>query len=134
MDPDRAYRLSIGLTIFFFLVAIVGIIGALLDWWNEVGEVIITVGTLAGTIGAFVSIGIGSSRDQVQTVHAAVHAKGSTLGSMDGKLDSVDGKLESVDTKLDKLEDLDTIQAELDHQTGVLDTQVSRLTQIRDRL
>lgn len=134
-----------------FLLAILGALGEYLGWWNLIGEVLVTVGTIGGLFLAGVDLLRGASEEQVDGIE-------SQLGSMDGKLGTVDGKLdrlETVDSKLDKLETmdgkldviqgaltdaegqtskLDVVQTELDRQTGVLDRQVEILGEIRDSL
>ncbi len=116
------------------LLGILAIVGELLGWWNDVGELMLTAATVLGAIGGLTALIIGSSSDQVHTVHHAVQENGATLRSVDGRLQSVDRKLGSVDGKLGKLDELDVIQAELDQQTGAMDRQLEVLGQIRDRL
>lgn len=127
---ERAILISKAVMWTGILLGIVGIAGEILGWWNEVGETIITVATVLGAIGGISALVIGSSSEEVRTVHHAVQDNGDTLDSVDAKLD----KLDAMDAKLDKLDELDVIQAELDRQTGALDRQVEVLGQIRDRL
>lgn len=138
MKTEKALLITRGMMVAGVLLAIVTIVGELLGWWNDLGEMMLGLATVLGTLGGVASVIIGSSSEEVRRVHDAVKGNGSVLGSVDGKLDSVDGKLESVDGKLDsvdgKLDELDVIQAELDQQTGVLGEQVGLLRQIRDRL
>lgn len=122
-DPDHVMWYLIGLAALGFAMAILGIVGEILGWWNDTGEILVTVGTLVGLLvsgGAFI---YGAGRDQVTDVKQAVLDNGRTLTSVDGKLEN-----------LDKLDDLDVVQAKLDTQTGVLGRQLSVLETIRDRL
>lgn len=137
MKTERALLISKLLMIGGALLFLLGLVGELLGWWNDVGELLMQVGTGGGAIGGLAALVIGSSSEEVQEVHEAVEDNGRTLDSVDDKLDSVDGKLDkldSVDGKLDKLNELDVIQAELDAQTGALDRQIRVLGEIRDRL
>lgn len=131
METEKALLITRGMMVAGLLLAIVAIVGEVLGWWNDVGEVMLAVATVFGTLGGVASLIIGSSSEEVRRVHRAVVDNGTTLGSVDTRLDSVDGKLDSMDGKLDEL---DTIQVELDQQTGVLDRQVALLAEIRDRL
>lgn len=115
-DPDTAIHLVwIGAAL-MLLLAIVSAVGELLGWWNFIGEVGTTVGSLGSLLLAAYGLIASAGRRQltdvdghVQEVHKAVVQNGVKL------------------TKLDKLDRLDRIQWALDEQTGVL-------TQIRDRL
>lgn len=137
MEWDTAQRiLRIGMVI-SFLVAALGIVGEILGWWNDIGELLTTTGTLGGLILGATSIIGNASRTQVHGVATEVHSvadgverANETLGETNAKLE----KLDTIDAKLDKLDDLDQVQLELDKQTGVLDRQVGLLTEIRDRL
>lgn len=144
MEWDTAQRIfRVGMVI-SFLVAALGIVGELLGWWNDVGEVLTTVGTLTGVLLGTFSVFSSASEDQVSDVAAGVAQANRTLGRIDedlDRLDTIDGKLdqlETIDGKLDTLDaiddDLDKVQVQLDKQTGVLDQQVGLLTEIRDRL
>ncbi len=99
---EQWQRLGWTLTALFFLMAIVGLIGEIVGWWNDVGELSMTIGAIAGLLIGIATLFAGAGRSQVAGVQAAVEANGF-------KLD-----------KLDKLDDLDRIQFELDEQTGVL--------------
>lgn len=102
--------ISLVLAILFFGMAILGIVGEILGWWNDVGELLTTIGTIGGLIVSGTAVTTGATEEQVSRVHEAVVDNG------------------------EQLEELDRIQLELDRQTGVLDEQLSVLTQIRDGL
>lgn len=140
MRAEKAQRILITLTILSFIVAGIALLGELLGWWNDLGEVLLIVATIVGALGGVATMMVGSSSEEVRTVHGAVVDTGSKLDSMDGKLDSMDTKLDKLDT-LEKLEKLDAVdgkldaaQVKLDEQTGVLGRQVEILTDIRERL
>lgn len=101
------------LAILFFGMAILGIVGELLGWWNDIGEVLTIIGTLGGLMLSGAGLSTGASEEQVSRVHQAVVDNGE---------------------QLEKLDNLDAIQLELDRQTGVLGEQLSVLTDVRDRL
>lgn len=106
LDPELLQWILYGLSLFFFGVAILGAVGQYLGWWDAIGEVLMSVGTLAGVLITVLGAVEGATRDQVERVHEAVVDNGQ---------------------QLEQLETLDDIQFELDRQTGVL-------AQIRDRL
>lgn len=103
---EQVQRILVTVMILSFLVAILGGVGEHLGWWDALGEVMMTTGTVVGGLAGIFTLYGGASREQVQEVRAAVVDNGD---------------------KLDKLDTLDDIQFELDRQTGVL-------AQIRDRL
>ncbi len=138
-EMDTVLKITWGMAILGWLMALLGIVGELLGWWNDVGEVIVTIGTIIGLLMTAGSLLLGSGRKQVDrmdrrlvSVHGAVLDNGRTMTSVDGKLDKLDA-LEQLE-KLDQLDDLDVVQARLDAQTGVLGVQLGVLEQIRDRL
>ncbi len=154
-EMDTVLKITWGMAILGWSMALLGIVGGIaglaepvsraaeaiglgqmLGWWNDVGEVIVTIGAIIGVLMTTGSLLLGSGRKQVDrmdrrlvSVHGAVLDNGRTLTSVDGKLD----KLEQLE-KLDQLDDLDVVQAGLDAQTGVLGVQLGVLEQIRDRL
>lgn len=140
-DMDTVLKITWGTAILGWLMVLIGIVGELLGWWNDLGEVIVTIGSILGILLTTGSLLLGAGRKQVgqmdgrlRAVHGAVTDNGRTMTSVDRRLISVDRRLISVDGKLDKLESLDVVQAKLDAQTGVLGVQLSVLEQIRDRL
>lgn len=130
-EPETAEKIVWYMAAGAFLIAIVSAIGEYRGWWNFIGELGMTFGTIVGGLLTALGVFITSSRRQVGGVHQAVLDNGGLLRSMDGKLD----KLEGMDRKLgklDKLDDLDKVQLELDVQTGVLGGQLAVLQEIRD--
>lgn len=143
VDWDTAQRILRTGMVISFLVAALGVVGELLGWWNEIGELLMTTGTVGGLVLGATSIIGNASRTQVEAVAGGVAQANQQLG----KLDTIDDRLHTLDEieaglgmldKLDTLDaidsDLDKVHVQLDQQTGVLDQQVGRLTQIRDRL
>lgn len=122
METERALLIAKTMMWAGIIGALLTLLGEFLGWWNEAGEVALTITTIVGAVGGIGVIVIGSSSREVQSVHRALEANGETLGSVDGRLESVDGKLD----------DLDVIQAELDEQTGAMERQIRVLEQIRD--
>lgn len=116
-------KIFLALMVIFFGMAILGIVGEIFGWWNDVGEVLTIVGTLGGLFVGVATLSTGSSEEQVERVHHAVVENGVRLEGIDAQLD-----------QLEKLDELDAIQLELDKQTGVLDDQLGVLKQVRDGL
>lgn len=113
-EPETVTRIGWTLTIVLFIVGVVSLLGEILGWWNDLGEIGTTVGVLGSTLIGYATLKYGADRSQVSAVHEAVEGNGKTLKSLDRKADK---QIE----KLDKLDDLDRIQLELDQQTGVLE-------------
>lgn len=112
-ETATVQRILLVLAVLFFSMAIVGIVGEVRGWWDDVGEVLAIVGTLGGLFVGTAALTTGASQAQVATVHEAVVDNGE---------------------KLEKLDQLDVIQNELDRQTGVLDRQLAVLRDVRDEL
>lgn len=112
-ETATVQRILLVLAVLFFSMAIVGIVGEIRGWWNDVDEVLTIVGTLGGLFVGTAALTTGASESQVATVHQAVVDNGG---------------------KLEKLDKLDVIQHELDRQTGVLDRQLTVLEEVRDEL
>lgn len=113
ITEDQLIRISWILAAFFFGMAILGAVGEVLGWWNDVGEVLVTVGSLAGL---FVTVGVAyysAGRDQVAAVRETVQDNNEIL-------EDNNEVLSESNEKLDKLEHLDR--------------QVELLQGIRDRL
>lgn len=134
-DMDRVEKVGWTLSLFWLIVAIVSGVGEYRGWWGLIGEIGLTVGTLASVLFGLGSYLYGAERSQVERVHEAVLSNGDTLESVDVKLDKLD-KLDAIEDAISGEEgmvrELDVIQIELDRQTGVLGQQVEILKQIRD--
>lgn len=111
---DYIYYAMIAGTIFFFGMAIVGFVGELLGWWNDVGEALMQVGSAGGALLGGATLVVGSSRSQVEATKDAV----------EDTRDAVDETKRAVEDNGDTLERVDE---HLSEQTRVL-------RQIRDRV
>lgn len=133
-DMDQVVRIGWTVTILAFIVTVLSGVGEYLGWWNLVGEVGLTAGSVITVMVGLGTLAASAGRGQAGGVRETVEDNGETLTSIDAQLD----KLDSMDAKLDRLgaidDDLDRVQVELDKQTGVLDRQVEILGQIRDGL
>lgn len=135
MDLDRLYHLMITLSLIGLGMVILSLVGEHLGWWNDIGEILLSFGTLLSVLTALVALVMGATRGQVRQASDAILENNTKLGTIDRKLDTANSRLGTIDGKLDKLEkldDLDRVQVELDTQTGVMDRQVQVLEQIRD--
>jgi hypothetical protein len=113
VDPIRLERLFLLGAVLGLLIAALGIVGEVLGWWNDIGEVLVTTGTLASVV---LGLGFGlanASRRQVEGVREAVEGNG----------DKLDGVHEAIAGENGVVHELDVVQAELDAQTGVLQEQ-----------
>lgn len=133
-ETATVQRIFLVLMVLFFGMAILGIVGEIRGWWNDVGEILTIVGTLGGLFVGAATLSTGASKRHLNAVQAAVVDNGTRLEANGDKLetlDTIDAKLGTMDGKLDQL---DKVQLELDRQTGVLGEQLSVLTEVRDRL
>lgn len=135
---DTVIRIGWTVTILAFIVTVISGVGEYLGWWNLVGEVGLTAGTMITVVVGVGTLAANAGRSQVGGVREAVEENGRWLRENGGTLEDIDGQLDKLD-KLDKLDqldaidsDLDKVQLELDKQTGVLGRQVQILEQIRD--
>lgn len=122
-SPETVIRIGWTTAVLGFLIAIVSAVGEVLGWWDLLGEIGMTIGSLLGVVATFSTLTFTASRGQADRIIAEV-------GSVQSAVLKNGRQLE----QLDKLERLDVIQLELDRQTGVLDEQLSVLGQIRDGL
>lgn len=118
---DYIYYAMIAGTIFFFGMAIVGFVGELLGWWNDVGEALIQLGSAGGALLGGATLVVGSSRSQVEATKDAVE---DTRDAVEDTRDAVDETKHAVEDNGDTLERVDE---HLSEQTRVL-------RQIRDRV
>lgn len=123
MTDDQLMRLSWILAAFFFGMAILGVVGEVLGWWNDVGEVLVTVGTLAG-VGVTLGVAYyGAGRGQLTAVRETVQGNNERLQDNNEVLHDNNEVLRESNDKLDKLEKLQQ-----------LDRQVELLQDIREGL
>lgn len=119
MTDDQLIRLSWILAAFFFALAILGAVGEILGWWNDTGEVLVTVGSLAGLFVTAATAYYAAGRDQVAVVKGTVEDNNSLV-------EENNEILSESNEKLDQLEELDKLEQ--------MDRQVELLQGIRDRL
>lgn len=138
VDPVRLERVFLLEAVLGLLVAALGVVGELLGWWNDVGEVLVTTGTLASVV---LGLGFGlanASRRQVTGVREAVEDNGEALSdvhrAVHGNGDKLDAVHEAIAGEDGVVPELDVIQAELDAQTGVLEEQLKVLSKVEDRI
>jgi len=156
-SPETVIRIGWISAALGFLIAIVSGVGEYLGWWDLVGEIGMTVGSLLGIIATFSTLSLTAGRGQMAAVQETLGSVERTVGSVDKTMANVEETVGSVDettaanhdlleanhdllerqTDLQrassaKLDKLDVIEAELDRQTGVLDRQVEVLEAIRD--
>lgn len=132
---DYIYYAMIAGTIVFFAMALVGFVGELLGWWNDVGEVLMGVGTAGGALLGGATLVVGSSRSQVEATREAVestrNAVESTRDAVESTRDAVGSTKDAVGSTREAVESngakLDSVDAELSQQTRIL-------AEIRDRL
>lgn len=108
-------------------------LGQMLGWWNDVGQILITVGTIVGALAGTVELVSGASLARVEAVQAdvggvreAVSGVREEVGGVRRDVGNVHEAVEANGDQLGKLEGLDDIEHALNEQTSVLE-------QIRDR-
>lgn len=122
LEWDTVQRILILVMILSFGVAILGAIGEYRGWWNDVGEVLMTFGTVTGALSGIVGLVTSAGQGTVLSVQ----------GTVEDNNELLEDNNELLEDSTRKLETLDDIQLELDRQTGVLERQVEVLHQIRD--
>jgi vacuolar-type H+-ATPase subunit I/STV1 len=151
VDLNRLERLLWLLAAVGLGLALLGVAGERASWWNDVGELLITFGTVASVATGVLALLINATKDQVRAVANGVTSHGAKLDeirdSHGAKLDQI---RESHGAKLDEIRDshgakLDRNGAKLDRiheDLGGMREDVNRhlenqhdvLVQIRDRL
>ncbi len=148
VDLEQLERLLWILTALFFTGAAITLVGELVGWWQDAGEIALTILTVGGVFVGVAALGTGATRTQAHGLETQLGTIQGTLGGMDRTLGGMDHKLGGMDHKLEKLDGieaalvqedgmldrLDVVQVHLDAQTGVMDRQLSILAEIRDRL
>ena len=162
VDLNRLERLLWLLAAVGLGLALLGVAGERAGWWNDVGELLITFGTVASVATGVLALLINATKDQVRAVANGVTSNGAKLDqirdSHGAKLDEIrdshgaklDEIRESHGAKLDEIRDshgakLDRNGAKLDRiheDLGGMREDVNRhlenqhdvLVQIRDRL
>lgn len=135
MDLDRLERLLIVLSLLSLGLVVLGLLDERLGWWNDVGEVLISFGTVASVATAVVALLVNATKGQVHRVADGVEDNGEKLDHVvqgtqtnGEKLDRVIEGTEANGDKLDVLhEDLASVDEHVEAQHDVL-------LQIRDRL
>lgn len=122
-------RILILVMILSFGIAILGAVGEYRGWWNDVGEVLMTFGTVTGALSGIVGLVTSAGQGTVEDIQGTVEGNHEVLESNN---DILQDNNELLEDSTRKLETLDDIQLELDRQTGVLERQVEVLHQIRD--
>jgi hypothetical protein len=144
VDLDRLERLLWLLALVGLGLAVLGVVGERAGWWNDVGELLITFGTVASVATGVLALLINATKDQVRAVADGVAGNGRKLDriheSHGQKLDGIreshgeklDGIRESHGKKLDRIhDDLGSMNEDLN---GHLERQHDVLVEIRDRL
>ncbi len=162
VDLDRLERLLWFLAAMGLALALLGVLGEYRGWWNDLGELFISFGTVASAATGVLALVINATKKQVRLVVTGVSANGSKLEQIredhGSKLDRIHedhgakldriyedhgSKLDNHGSKLDKIyEDhgskLDRIHEDLskgfDSVNENLENQHDVLVQIRDRL
>lgn len=114
VELDRLERLLWILSALGLALALLGVVGESRGWWNDLGELFVSLGTVASVAAAVVAPVVDATTDQVTRVAEGVEANG-------GKLDRVADRSQANGDKLDAVNDHLGAQREV-------------LVQIRDRL
>lgn len=129
---DFVHRVLIALMVIGFGMAALGLIGEILGWWNDVGQILMTVGTVVGAGAGLVELVGGASeatveavREDLGTVDEAVGEVHGAVGDVHEAVGDVEGAVGDVQAAVggvgEKLGTLDAIEVELDTQTSVLE-------------
>ena len=137
-SPETVIRIGWISAALGFLIAIVSGVGEYLGWWDLVGEICMTVGSLLGIIATFSTLSLTAGRGQMAAVQETLGSVDETTAAnhqlLQANHDLLERQADLQQESSAKLDKLDVIEAELDRQTGVLDRQVEVLEAIRDGL
>lgn len=118
MRPDWSFetwiRLGWSLTAVFLLIGVVSLLGEILGWWNDLGEIGSTIGMVGGLMLGIATLVLGAGREQATTIRHYVEKNHELAHKNHRVAEKSHELLRSSDSTLDK------IQLELDEQTGVL--------------
>lgn len=114
VDLDRLYFLMKATTIACFVGLAVILLGELLGWWNDWGQVGTVALSVIGVLLGFLTILFGATRPQLAVAVGGILESNRKHDITNSKLDQANGKL--------------------DQANGKLDDVVSVLRDIRDRL
>jgi hypothetical protein len=133
---DRLERLLWLLAAAGLAIAILGVVGERAGWWNDVGELLITFGTVASVATGVLALLINATKTQAKHVADGVSDNGAKLDEI---RDSHGEKLDRNGAKLDRIhEDLGGLRENLggmrEDVNRRLENQHDVLVQIRDRL
>jgi len=129
VDLNRLERLLWLLAAVGLGLALLGVAGERAGWWNDVGELLITFGTVASVATGVLALLINATKDQVRAVANGVTSNGAKLDEI---RDSHGAKLDRNGAKLDRIhEDLGGMREDVNRH---LKNQHDVLVQIRDRL
>jgi hypothetical protein len=151
VDLNRLERLLWLLAAVGLGLALLGVAGERAGWWNDVGELLITFGTVASVATGVLALLINATKDQVRAVANGVTSNGAKLdeirdshgvkldqirdshgAKLDEIRDSHGAKLDRNGAKLDRIhEDLGGMREDVNRH---LENQHDVLVQIRDRL
>lgn len=106
-------------------IALLGVIGEYRGWWNDVGELFISFGTVASVATGIIALLIDATKTQVLRVATGIEANGATLDGHGAKLDRIH---EDHGAKLDRN------GAKLDEVNRNLEDSRAVLVEIRDPL
>lgn len=128
VDRDILVPAAIGIA-FFLSMAILGIVGELLGWWNQEGYLLAVTGIAATALTAIFTLLVGATKDQVRDTGAGIrdeiHATRTEIR------DEVRGTREEV---RGTREEVRGARQDIVEGNRKLDVHTELLTQIRDRL
>lgn len=133
VDLDQLERLLWLLAAAGLGLALLGVVGERAGWWNDVGEMLITFGTVASVATGVIALLINATKEQVRTVATGVASNGDKLDRIhESHGDKLDRIHESHGDKLDRIhEDLGGMHEDMNRH---LENQHDVLVEIRDRL
>lgn len=102
MDLATFQRITGIGAILFFPMALVGLVGEILGWWNDTGEVLMIVGTSSGLLLSVAMFAACSSMRQVTGVAQGVERANPSLDEANRSLGETNSSLGRMDRKLDE--------------------------------
>lgn len=135
VERDMIVPVAVALAISLGMV-VLGIVGELLGWWNETGQLLAVVGIAATALTFLITLLIGATRKDVRAlgtgVRADVKAVGGDVRQVGEDVRQLGDGVRHVGSQVEKVDE-DIVGLRADVRAGNAQV-VGLLTQIRDRL
>jgi hypothetical protein len=94
MDLDRLQRLTAVGALIGLGMVVLGLVGEVLGWWNDVGEILISLGGFISVLLGLVTFLLGATKGQVRTIANGIVTSNATLDVLVLRNDAANTKLD----------------------------------------